>query len=299
LPEIGPKQEYAREDVRRMLGVSEQQLRAWERQGWIRSGEPFSFADLAKLRTLRKLRENRVPAQRIERAIASLKQNVSGVEDPLSELKLTPDGRRIAVQIAGQRVEPISGQILFDFDSAEAGGVRSFPAEPPPDPAVQERQAEFWFQRGLALEESEAPVKEAIEAYRRAVDLNPHAAGAWVNLGTIHYRMGMFAEAEQFYRSAIEADPTYPLAHFNLGNLYDEQGQVEKAENYYASALRLNSSYADAHFNLALLFERKGDLMRAVHHWTRYLKLDPSSSWAQVARKQLEKLREAAVIRSR
>src|SRR5437867_1957894 len=104
-----------------MLGVSEQQLRAWERQGWIRSGEP------------------------------------------------------------------ISGQILFDFDSAEAGGVRSFPAEPPPDPAVRERQAEFWFQRGLALEESEAPVKEAIEAYRRAVDLNPHAAGAWVNLGTIHY----------------------------------------------------------------------------------------------------------------
>ena len=281
-----------------MLGVSEQQLRSWERQGLIRGAESFSFADLTRLRTLRKLRENRVPTQRIGRAIASLKQKLSGVEDPLSELNLLPDGRRIAVQVEGQRMEPISGQILFDFETSE-GGVKSFPAAPPVNRVTQEKQAEFWFQKGLALEETDAPIEEAIDAYRRAVDLNPYAAGAWVNLGTIHYRMRMFLEAEQFYQRAIDADPKYPLAHFNLGNLYDEQGQTDKAESYYASALRLNSRYADAHFNLALLFERKGDLMRAVHHWKTYLKLDPSSSWAQVARKQLEKLRDATVVRSR
>ena len=281
-----------------MLGVSEQQLRSWERQGLIRGAESFSFADLTRLRTLRKLRENRVPVQRIGRAIASLKQKLDDVEDPLSELNLLPDGRRIAVQVEGQRMEPISGQILFDFETSE-GGVKSFPATPPVSRATQEKQAELWFQKGLTLEETDAPIEEAIDAYRRAVDMNPHAAGAWVNLGTIHYRMRLFLEAEKFYQGAIEADPKYPLAHFNLGNLYDEQGQTDKAESYYASALRLNSSYADAHFNLALLYERKGDLMRAVHHWKTYLKLDPTSSWAQVARKQLEKLREATVIRSR
>ena len=54
--------------------------------------------------------------------------------------------------------------------------------------------------------------------------MNPAAAGALVNLGTIYYRLLRFAEAEEYYKEAIAADPQYPLAQFNLGNLYDERG---------------------------------------------------------------------------
>jgi tetratricopeptide (TPR) repeat protein len=297
LQENVPKHEYSREDVRRMLGVSDQQLRGWERQGLIRAGESFSFKDLTALHTLLKLRENRISSQKIGRAVASLKQ-AAGIEHPLAELRFVPDGRSLAVRLAGQKVEPITGQILFDFETAAPAGVRSFPAEPAPNRAQQERLAEFWFQRGLELEERGAALQETIEAYQKAVELNPHAAGAWVNLGTIHYRMRRYRDAEKFYQQAIEADPHYPLAHFNLGNLYDEEGRLDKAEELYKSALGLNPQYADAHFNLALLCERRGDAMKAVHHWKTYLKLDPTSSWSAVARKQLEKLRDAAVIRS-
>ena len=292
-------QEYSREDVRRMLGVSEQQLRGWERQGLVRTAIAFSFKDLIALRTLLKLREGDFSTQKIGLAVASLKKKIAGVEYPLSELKFVSEGRRIAVQVAGQRMEAISGQILFDFESpAAGGGLRSFPTEPPPTKANQEKEAEFWFQRGLEMEELGAPLDETIAAYRKSVEMNPSAAGAWVNLGTIHFRMRRFKDAEKFYLEAIQADVEYPLAHFNLGNLYDEQGQLEKADEFYRSALRLNPQYADAHFNLALLCERRGETMKAVHHWKTYLKLDPSTSWASVARRQLEKLRDATVIRS-
>jgi len=297
LQENVPKQEYSREDVRRMLGISEQQLRGWERLGLVRHPDVFSFKDLIALRTLLKLRENRISTQKIGLAVASLKQKIAGLEYPLSEVKFLPDGRKLSVQFAGQRIEPISGQILFDFETAEPTGVKSFPAEPPGNRANLEKEAEFWFQRGLELEETGAPVQDTIEAYQRSVQLNPHAAGAWVNLGTIHYRMRRYREAEKFYARAIEADAAYPLAQFNLGNLYDEEGRLDKAEEFYKAALRLNPQYADAHFNLALLCERRGESMQAVHHWKTYLKLDPTSSWAAVARRQLEKLREAAVIR--
>ncbi len=60
-------------------------------------------------------------------------------------------------------------------------------------------------------------------------------------------------------------------------------------------ALTLNANYADAHFNLALLCERTGDAMKAVHHWKAYLKLDNSGQWAEIARKQLERLRQAVI----
>ncbi len=290
-------QEYSREDVRRMLGVSEQQLRGWERQGLVRPVAAFSFKDLIGLRTLLKLRESSFSAQKIGLAVASLKRKISGVEHPLAELKFVPEGRRIVVQVAGQKIEAISGQIFFDFESAAASGVTSFPAEPPPSRVNVEREAEFWFQRGLEMEELGSSIEETIEAYRKSVELNPHAAGAWVNLGTIHFRMRRYKDAENFYQRAIEADSQYPLAHFNLGNLYDEQGQLDKADEFYRSALRMNPQYADAHFNLALLCERRGETMKAVHHWKMYLKIDPSTSWASVARRQLEKLRDATLIR--
>jgi tetratricopeptide (TPR) repeat protein len=161
------------------------------------------------------------------------------------------------------------------------------------------RESEAWFQKGLDTEEEGAPVELAVEAYRKALELNPAAAGALVNLGTIYYRQKNFVEAEKHYVQAVVADPGYPLAEFNLGNLYDEQGRVEDAADHYHRALELNPSYADAHFNLALLAERSGEALKAVSHWKTYLKLDPTGNWAEIARRQLERLRQATVIQSR
>jgi tetratricopeptide (TPR) repeat protein len=194
-------------------------------------------------------------------------------------------------------MEAISGQILFDFDAAGLGGVKNFPDR---KRAVNRtREAESWFQKGLDLEETGAPIEQAIEAYQKVLELNPAAAGALVNLGTIHYRQRQFAEAERYYVEAIVADPSYPLAQFNLGNLYDEQGRLKEAFDYYRRTLELNPNYADAHFNLALLSERTGDPLKAVHHWKAYLKLDHSGQWAEIARRELERLRQATVVHSR
>ena len=282
-----------------MLGVSEQLLRSWERHGLIRGEPSFSFSDLIALRTLQKLRENRVPPRKIGRALTALKKKLSHVEQPLSELKIFSDGRTIAVQIAGQKMEALTGQMLFNFDTSELRSIASFTPKPVFDRATAERQAEMYFQQGLALEETGALIEKAVEAYRKAVELNPGAAGALVNLGTIYYRQRKYPEAEQHYTTAIAVDSNYPLAHYNLGNLYDEQGDLTRAEGHYTKALDLNPNYADAHFNLALLCERRGDFLNAVRHWKGYLKLDSTGTWANIARRQLEKLREATVIRPR
>ena len=281
-----------------MAGISERQIRTWQRAGFVPAGSEFTFADLIAFRNLKELRQGGFTVRTIGKAIEMLKARLPEIRNPLYELKITSEGRTIAVRIAGQKMEAITGQILFNFDAAELGAVQDFP----PDKlrrATRSREAEEWFQKGLDLEETGAPAAKAIEAYQRAVELNPGAAGALVNLGTLHFRMRKFREAEHYYKRALEADPQYALAEFNLGNLLDEEGDHARAAEHYTAALKLNPQYADAHFNLALLCERNGDFLRAVHHWKAYLKLDPHSSWANIARKQLEKLRQATLIESR
>jgi len=86
------------------------------------------------------------------------------------------------------------------------------------------------------------------------------------------------------------------LAHFDLANLYDERGDRGKALSHYQAALEISPQYADAHYNLALLYQGANQPMKAVRHWTDYLRLDPASHWSSIARRELAKLRKAAVV---
>jgi tetratricopeptide (TPR) repeat protein len=285
---------YCREDVRRIADVTERQLRSWEKQGLVQTGKSFGFSDLLALKTLKKLREHHIAPRQIQRAISSLKTRMQDVNHPLAQFRITADGRKLTVHFEGSRMEPISGQLLLDFDSKEIEKLRSFPGKTAPAEASvhdNERISEHWFQRGLALEETGAPVEDALAAYRKAIEANPRASGALVNLGTIAFRQRKLKEAAEYYTRAIQADPEYALAHFNFGNLNDEQGNFPAARQHYLEAIRLNPRYADAYFNLALVCERNNELLQAIGYWQTYLKLDSTSSWANAARKQLDRLK--------
>jgi tetratricopeptide (TPR) repeat protein len=191
------------------------------------------------------------------------------------------------------KIGAIRDQILSDFDAGNLGKIRRFPA---PKPKVNRiRESEIWFQEGLKLERTGAPVEDAVDAYQKVMELNPGNAGAFLNLGTIYYRLRKFDEAEKYYLDAIRANSAYPLAQFNLGYLYEEQGRIPEAIEHYRRALALNPRYADPHFNLARLCERQGEAMQAVHHWKAYLKLDNYGQWAEIARRQLKHLRQALI----
>ena len=282
-----------------MLSISERQLRGWERHDLIRPLSQFAFSDLIALRTLIKLREDRVPSATIRLALSALRKKMRDVADPLKELKVVSDGKRIRVEISGQHMEPVSGQLLFNFDRTELKRLLSFPNRARDDRKMERENANRWFQKGLELEHAGAPIEQAIEAYETAAKLDSTSAAALVNLGTIHFHARSLPQAEACYKAAIAIDPDYALAHFNIANLYDEKGDYAKATSHYSTAVALNPRYADAHYNLALLYQGNGQVMDAVRHWKLYLKLDPSSAWGAIARRELSKLRTTTVLEGR
>jgi tetratricopeptide (TPR) repeat protein len=279
------------------LSISERQLKMWEKQKLISRAETYGFREMVALRTLERLRHSRVKPAQIRRALAALTEKLRHIEDPLAQLRLYVDGKKIRVEVEGNSMEAESGQLLLNFDQGELNRLLEFRAREKPNAERDRRmEAERWFQRGLDLEQTGAPVDQVIEAYQKSLKLDPLSAGALVNLGTIYFNARNWVEAERYYREALIADPQYALAHFDLANLYDERGERGKALDHYQNALRIAPHYADAHYNLALLYQGSNQTMKAVHHWTAYLKLDPASHWANIARRELTKLRQATVL---
>ena len=297
MPAPATQQAYSREEVRRRLGVSKRQLESWEKQNLLSPGGSFSFTDILALRTLVGLRNKKVSAAQIRKAVQAVRRHFREVANPLSELKIYSYGKKIEVQFAGQKMEPISGQLLLDFDAAEISKLLSFPGQTPGTSAASQawklrREAELWFEKGLDLEQSGAPQEEIIAAYLKAAEIDPTSAGALVNLGTLYFNGKDWKEAERYYRKAVEVDPDYALAHFNLGNLYDERGDRPAALEHYIAAIRIHPRYADAHYNIALLYQSMGQPLKAVRHWKAYLTLDPGSAWAVIARRELARIKE-------
>ena len=291
------KQAYSRSEICRLLKLTEKQLSSFEAQKLLPARETYGFKELLALRTIVKLRQARRPVQQIGRAVEALSAKLEDVTDPLTQLKLYADGKRIRVEVEGRPMEAESGQLLLNFDQVELSRLVQFKA---PDNAAAERErratADRWFQKGLELEQTGGPIGDVIQAYQQAIELDPRAAGAMVNMGTLYFNARNWREAEKYYRMALEADPDYPLAHFDLANLYDERGDRARAMEHYQEALRISPNYADAHYNLALLYQGSNQPMKAVRHWSTYLKLDPGSQWANIARRELTKLRSAAVV---
>jgi tetratricopeptide (TPR) repeat protein len=288
--------QFSREDLCRILRVSERQLAIWQSKGLVPESTSYSFSDLITLKTIRELRKNQVPIKRLQRSLEAMRVKLGAVERPLAELRISLDGRRILVDFDGAKLEPESGQFRFDFETRR-GGASVRMMKPGAAPAValdtqrapltRKQEAEGWFVEGLRMEENPETLDRALEAYRKAIELNPEAAGAYINLGTIYYNMHRLSDAENCYRAAADIDPQYALAFFNLGNVYDERGELEEARKNYQEALRIHPQYADAHYNLALVLEKQSLRGKALHHWRRYLKLDPGSPWASYARQQL------------
>jgi tetratricopeptide (TPR) repeat protein len=280
---------FTRGEVVKLLGVSAARLRSLDRAKIVSpSGQrgkqrAYTFHDLIALRATRELLEHRIRMRDVARAIGALRHVLPRVTRPLQELRVIGDGRRVVVRAEDGSFEPLTGQMVLDFQvqSLRDDVVRVLRPETSP---ARARTAYEMYVEASTLDESPATYDHAEELYQRAVRLDPSLAIAHTNLGNIRFRRGDDVGAEALYRHAIEVDPEQPEAHYNLGYVMLERGEARQATAHFERALAGDPRFADAHFNLAMAWERLGERSLARPHWKKYLELEPSGAWADVAR---------------
>src|SRR5262249_50286106 len=97
-------------------------------------------------------------------------------------------------------------------------------------PKYVSENARDFFRRGLALQ-SANQLDEALESYRRAIDLKPDQAEAHYQIGLICHGRKLLEEATRAYRLAIEARPQFAEAYNNLGVVFHDLGLVDEAHS--------------------------------------------------------------------
>ena len=262
---------YGAREVAKMLGLSVGQVRAYVRAGFLepsrgpRGELRFSFQDLVLLRTAQGLVSARIAPRRVRSALRRLRQSLPEGR-PLRGVHIRAEGDRIVVGDGRAEWSPESGQVLFDFGAQELARKVA-----PLQLRARGGDAADWYERGCDLEET-AP-DEARDAYRRALELDPELADAWVNLGRLLHEAGDPRSAAEHYRRAIELMPDSVIALFNLGVALTDLQMPDEAILAYRTALAADPGCADAHYNLAHLYERCGDPAAALRHLRTYRKL--------------------------
>lgn len=261
---------YGVRDVERLLRLSRSTIRALIEAGFVapargpRNAWRFSFQDLIVLRTAQALTAAHVPRSRITRSVKALRRHLPETM-PLSGLSICAVGGRVVVKEGARRWQVDSGQYLLDFEGDPEAGTLSVIER------VQERPSEDWFDRGCALEGSDAGAAAA--AYEKAIAENPARVDARINFGRLLHEAGRHAEAERAYRSAIAACGPHPVLLYNLGVLLDDLARKPEAMEAYQAALRADPRLADCHYNLALLCGELGKPQEALRHMAQYRKL--------------------------
>ncbi len=277
-------EQYTRADIQRILNVSDKQLKQWEEFQFVAPLVPaekefYDFRDLIALRTAKQLIEKGVSPTRLRHSLEALREKLSEVQSPLTELRIISNGKDLIVEGAtGGQLEPISGQFLLNFATRELlENVRMMP----------ERNADGWFRQALEYDADPATRKQAIEAYDRVLALNPSHIDALLNRGTLAFEDGQLEAARDYFARGVEFEPQNSVARFNLGSTLDDLGLLQEARQHLRLAVRLDPQNSDARYTLATVCDKLGSAEEAREHWLVYLRLEPASPGSEYARKRL------------
>jgi len=149
-------------------------------------------------------------------------------------------------------------------DAAYAEGLRKCPTSYP----LAYHRAAFLFRRGR--------LDEAVEAYRRAISLDPDMALNHEDLGRVFFAKGRRDEAEEEWDAALDAFPTDGVALSGLARIAEERRDFEEAGDLRVTLFDASRDRSDL---LALLVDlpRAPDTSRDVaRRWEAWSRRQPA-----------------------
>jgi tetratricopeptide (TPR) repeat protein len=138
---------------------------------------------------------------------------------------------------------------------------------------VKPDYAEAYYGLGNAYEDA-GMHKEAIEEYKKAINVKPDYAEAYCYSGVVYGKLGLYEDAIESFKQAIKVKPDYADAYCNLGVAYGKSGKHQEAIEPFKQAIKVKPDFAEAHYGLTLAYLRTDNKSSAITHYEILKKLD-------------------------
>ena len=124
--------------------------------------------------------------------------------------------------------------------------------------------------------------KEAIEAYRAALALDPNHAGAQFAFGVAWAQSSDFSRAQIELEKAARLAPASPLPLQELGMLHATKRDYDKALESYAGALKAQPKFLPAYLGRGNVFLAQGKADSALAEYEKAIEIAPQTVLAYV-----------------
>lgn len=120
------------------------------------------------------------------------------------------------------------------------------------------------------------PVR-ALEAYNRAVALNPDNLEAYASRGSVHFFQGNYDLAEADFKFVLDKNPYQADAYTAYGSVLAAKGNFDEALEVLNSAIALKPGKPEIFFSRAGVYFMLGRYAEAVTDYTSVINLRPAA----------------------
>jgi tetratricopeptide (TPR) repeat protein len=148
---------------------------------------------------------------------------------------------------------------------------------------IKELSAIEWFEKGKVFYQSENH-NEAINAYSRAIELNPKLAKGYNGRGAAYAKLGNYQQAIRDFDKAIKLNPKYAFAYNNRGKTYNILGKYQQAIRDCDKAIKLSPKDAFAYNSRGNVYDSLGKYQQAIRDYDKAIELNPKGELAYKGR---------------
>ena len=105
---------------------------------------------------------------------------------------------------------------------------------------------------------------KALQAYSRAIKIDPKNAGAYYWRGRLLITMGEKDRALSDLKASVELNPSNSEAYDNLGWLASQKGLYDDGITYLSQSIRMKPDHAWAYYQRGFCYYKKGDQQQAL-----------------------------------
>lgn len=134
--------------------------------------------------------------------------------------------------------------------------------------------------------------QQKVNELKGIVAADPKNLQAWVALGNEYFDSNQFMNAIEAYDKALEINPNDANVLTDQGVMFRRLGWFDRAINNFTKAVEIDPTHTTGIFNLGIVYRYDvQDFAKAQEVWTRFLEVSPTGPGSDRVRQELEFLK--------